>query len=90
MCRRIHSLPVSLSGSSYKGQEQLTKIYAGHSLTVTLRCAAGVGSHVHREHWHVLHVKIMRAIFALSFSSDTGFLPSLFTTSTSREKYNEI
>lgn len=88
---RVHSLPVSLSGSSYKGQEeQLTKIYLGHSLTFTLRCTAGVGSHIHREHWHVFQVKIMKAILALLFSSDTGFPPSLYTPSTSREKYNEI
>lgn len=78
ICLRVHSLPVSLSGSSYKGQEQLTKIYLGHSLTFTLRCTAGVGSHIHREHWHVFQVKIMKTILALSFSSDTGFpLPFL-------------
>lgn len=88
MCLRVHSLPVSLSGSSYKGQEQLTKLYFGHSLTFTLRRTAGVGSL--REHWHVFQVKIMKAILALLFSSDTGFPPSLFTTSTSREKYSEI
>lgn len=90
MCLRVHSLPVSLSGSSYKGQEQLTEIYLGHSLTFTLRCTAGVGSQIHREHRHVFEVKIIKAILALLFSSDTGFPPSLYTTSTIREKYNKI